>query len=310
MNGDKILIIGLDGADFRYIIPFLKSGELPHLKYLIENGSSSYFLSTEVPFTAQAWSSLLTGCSPAVTGVIDGAVRKNNSYEIIPTHLKGFKGVPFWKILNHYGLKVGLVNVPMTYPPSKIEGYIISGFDTPRGKDDFCYPPSIGRTLKEKISALLDKEHYIAIHSNPHHQRIPLDEYIREIRNAVDLQKEILGELIENIPCNCLMTVFQFTDVINHRTNDRRYIKEVYRMADEFIGYLIDRMPKDTMIFCLSDHGSEPVEIRINLSLILKEAGLLAFKPKIANEAIERIIKRFFPKFMFCLLYTSPSPRD
>ena len=36
-----------------------------------------------------------------------------------------------WEMLGDKGLKVGVVSVPMTYPPRPVNGFRISGFETP-----------------------------------------------------------------------------------------------------------------------------------------------------------------------------------
>jgi predicted AlkP superfamily phosphohydrolase/phosphomutase len=39
--------------------------------------------------------------------------------------------VPFWQRLNEAGLRVGLVNVPFTYPADSIDGFVVTGFGAP-----------------------------------------------------------------------------------------------------------------------------------------------------------------------------------
>ena len=64
----KFIVIGLDGADFSYIDPLIKEGMLPHIARLLKDGTSAKLRSTHVPFTATAWSTLLTGRNPGKTG--------------------------------------------------------------------------------------------------------------------------------------------------------------------------------------------------------------------------------------------------
>ena len=40
-----------------------------------------------------------------------------------PVTPKDRKGIPFWKYLNKYGHKVGIVNIPTTYPADKVDGF-------------------------------------------------------------------------------------------------------------------------------------------------------------------------------------------
>jgi predicted AlkP superfamily phosphohydrolase/phosphomutase len=112
---DKILLIGWYGASWNYIEPLLEEGNLPNIKSLLDIGTRSVLRSTIPPYTNIAWPSLVTGRRPDKTGVFDGTKSIINSYQSIPTNLVGFRGIPIWKWLNNYGLRSGVLNVPMTY---------------------------------------------------------------------------------------------------------------------------------------------------------------------------------------------------
>ena len=55
-----------------------------------------------------------------------------------------------WQILGDHGLKVGSVNVPMTYPPTPVNGFLVSGFETPGPESDFVYPPELKKAILER----------------------------------------------------------------------------------------------------------------------------------------------------------------
>jgi hypothetical protein len=52
-----------------------------------------------------------------------------------------------WRILLDAGYTVGTMNIPFTYPPENLNGFQISGMDTPSGKSPFIYPPQLRSEL-------------------------------------------------------------------------------------------------------------------------------------------------------------------
>ena len=67
----RVLIIGLDGATFDIIGPLMNEGHMPHLKRIIEEGTSGILESTKPPITPAAWTTFMTGKGPGRHGIID-----------------------------------------------------------------------------------------------------------------------------------------------------------------------------------------------------------------------------------------------
>ena len=66
------------------------------------------------------------------------------SHKLVFNNADRLARVPnIWRILGEAGHKVGSVNVPLTYPARKVNGFLISGFDTPDTVGDFVYPPDL-----------------------------------------------------------------------------------------------------------------------------------------------------------------------
>lgn len=59
------------------------------------------------------------------------------------------KSKKIWDYLSFHGMKSIILNHPVTYPPEKINGIMVSGMLTPPGSDDYTYPPEILKGLKE-----------------------------------------------------------------------------------------------------------------------------------------------------------------
>ena len=81
--------------------------------------------------TLPAWSSFLTGCTPGRHGILDFVLRRPGSMNIEFTH-SGLRQVPtLFRHLSDAGRDVGLVCVPTTYPPERLSGPVVAGFDSP-----------------------------------------------------------------------------------------------------------------------------------------------------------------------------------
>jgi predicted AlkP superfamily phosphohydrolase/phosphomutase len=149
--GVKTLIIGLDGATFSLLQPFMDQGCLPTLKALMEDGCSGELRSTIPPITGPAWSSFMTGLNPGEHGIYDFLVRDEKTGKDIPVNAHLRRGKAFWDYLSDAGKKVIVLNVPVTYPPTPVNGVMISGFLTPSGKRDFIYPLNLVDEIENKF---------------------------------------------------------------------------------------------------------------------------------------------------------------
>ena len=125
----RVLVIGLDGAGFEILEPLMKEKRIPNITNLINEGCSGLFESTIPPVTIPAWVSMLTGKNPGKIGCFD--LLKQVGYLSEPSNSCFQGNTPIWQILNKYGIKTGLMNVPGTYPPETIDGFIVTGMMTP-----------------------------------------------------------------------------------------------------------------------------------------------------------------------------------
>ena len=60
----KVIILGLDGATWDLLDPWMEAGELPHIARLVREGASGPLQSTLEPITPCAWASMVTGKNP------------------------------------------------------------------------------------------------------------------------------------------------------------------------------------------------------------------------------------------------------
>ncbi len=151
----RMVIVGLDGMDPELVEGYMDEGKLPNLAKLKEEGYFSPLKTSNPPISPVAWSTFMTGTNPGKHNVFDFLKRDKKSYlpglssaEIgetsrtirlgkrkIPIGKPKIKmlrkSVPFWKILGDHGIFSIVLKVPITFPPEKFKGLLLSGLCTP-----------------------------------------------------------------------------------------------------------------------------------------------------------------------------------
>lgn len=251
----KLFIIGLDGATFDLIKPLIKENKLPNFKKLMENGVYGELKSTIPSVTPLVWPAFYTGKNPGKLGLFDFINIRVGSYETSIANRKKIKAQPIWKILNSYDKKVGIINVPMTYPPDEVDGFMISGMETPSEKSEYTYP----KGLKNEINKVCGK-----------YEIEPGDDIVTEKENLIESMKRINEKLFkatlylkEKKRWDLFIIVFRVIDIIQHAfwnymEGDNKYkniIFQWYQELDKEIGIVIEELDKNSNIILLSDHG-------------------------------------------------------
>lgn len=132
----KIVIIGIDGLDYQLTSKYLKSGFLPNLNQLKKDGFYSKLETTTPPQSPVAWATFITGASPNKHGIFDFIVRDPQNYLLSPVFSPVAKSSvlqadPFWRQAAGRHLPTKILFLPVTYPPEKLNGKMLSGMGTP-----------------------------------------------------------------------------------------------------------------------------------------------------------------------------------
>ncbi|GAB4345946.1 MAG: hypothetical protein Kow0099_26720 [Candidatus Abyssubacteria bacterium] len=144
----KTIVFGIDGVCWEYLNPLLRAGKLPNLANLMRVGAHGILKSTQPPLSPLAWSSFLTGRNPGNHGVMDWWHADDDKRKFRPSNALDRKGRHFWDYLNAAGLRVGIQNIPMTYPAGKPEGYFISGWNSPEQGARAVFPTDVRESIE------------------------------------------------------------------------------------------------------------------------------------------------------------------
>ena len=174
----RAVILGFDGMDPELAGRFIGEGKLPNLAKLQQQGTFRKLRTTFPPISPVAWSTFMTGVNPGKHNIYDFLARDLSNYlpflssaEIkgpkrhwkigkysVPvgkTSIKGMrKGTPFWHWLGKAGIFCSVIRVPVTFPPEKFPGVLLSGMCVPdlkgsQGTFCFCTTRASGDKFRE-----------------------------------------------------------------------------------------------------------------------------------------------------------------
>lgn len=283
----KVFVIGLDCAPPELLFKQWRN-ELPNLKSLFDDGALSTMYSSTPAITVPAWSSMTSSKDPGELGFYGFRNRADYSYDnrYIATSL-AVKEKRVWDFLGEAGKKCTLVGVPQTYPIRPVNGNLISSFLTPSttsSRIQWTYPES----LQKEIQDLLAPEVYDV--DVPQYRTDDKAFLLRQINDMTRKRFRVLRYLLDNKPWDFFMYVEMGVDRIHHglwahhdsshRNHDPaspyvNSIKDYYHFIDQEIGTLLERLPGNTHIIVISDHGVKKMEGGICINEWLRQAGYL-----------------------------------
>ncbi len=274
---NRVILIGIDGASLPVTRRYLE--HLPNIKRIINKGHARTMLSP-MPITPAAWTSIATGTDPTEHGVVDFVYMKPG-HEVGLVNRTLRKRSAIWNTLSEKGYKCIIINYPITYPPEKINGLMVSGFLTPDTGSDFVHPKS----KKEKIMSYC-KEYRIFI-------REPFTgdgkKFVRDIIEVDSSKGDIALRSMDDMDWDFLALAFMGLDHVQHmfwHQIDKRHprhepakedpILKVYKNIDAYLGKIMLKAP-DAPVVIVSDHGFGPLHYYVDMNRFLGRRGYLKY---------------------------------
>jgi len=288
MEQRKLIVLGLDGADWKILEPLMAEGALPNLKRMMDGGSHARLQSTCPPLTAPSWTTIFTGVNPGKHGIYDfwflgkGGIHHNTSRDIQVPYL--------WEIMA--GRKIIAFNIPFMYPPrGGLNSAVVSGFNTPSAASQFTLP----KELREEILSMApDYDFSIGkagklLQAGASSDMSSLNNII--MRNLAN-KKKVAKHLLSTRPWELAIVVFSATDwaqhffmheFLNAEKKSPTMVGMVYSSIDSFVA---EFLANDYDVIVVSDHGFREVRRHLYLNEYLKRQGHLVLK---ADPPIRRI---------------------
>jgi predicted AlkP superfamily phosphohydrolase/phosphomutase len=151
----RVVIVGFDGQEPKLTDRFMAEGKLPGFARLAAEGSYTRLATTFPSVSPVAWSSFATGTHPAKHNIFDFLGRDLRTYLPVlsstefdmserflplgryripirrPTVRLLRKSRTFWSILGEHGIWSTVLRVPITFPPERFHGALLSAMCVP-----------------------------------------------------------------------------------------------------------------------------------------------------------------------------------
>lgn len=281
----RVIVLGLDGATWDLLHPWLDAGHLPHLARLRAGGAWGRLRSTIPPFTATAWATFATGMNPGKHGVFDFWVRGAQGGRL-PIDAGKLRAPTLWQRLSGAGKRVAVVNVPLTYPPVPVNGVLVCGMLTPPRAEVFTHPTELSREIRRAFGAYRP-DPYAAIAQSAR--------FLRDALHWTAQQERVHRWLFEQEPWDLFVQVIQAPDVIEHlfwtyllpghadydapdAKSFRRAALTIFQRIDEIVGHRLSALRGDDVFVLMSDHGMGEATHWFNLNRFLVESGFLTLR--------------------------------
>jgi predicted AlkP superfamily phosphohydrolase/phosphomutase len=281
----RTIVVGLDGASWRLLDPWIEDGTLPNLARLRAGSSWAAHRSCLPPVTFPNWKCYSAGKDPGGFGVFWFERVDLADGRIEVTDRRDFRTAELWDYLNDDGQRVGVVNMPTMYPPRNLDGVVVAGGpDAVEGEyrsidGEYTSPPELAGQLEERFDYSVHPEPLLS--SNEERGR-----EVEAILELLDSRFEAAVALLEERDLALVHVTLFYLNVLHHFFWDEEPTRRAWELVDGWLGRLAEL--EDTNLVVMSDHGSAPVTTEFYINEWLAERGYQARRPTV-DDALRRV---------------------
>jgi predicted AlkP superfamily phosphohydrolase/phosphomutase len=283
----RVLLIGWDGADWRILDPMLESGMLPNLQALIDRGTRGVLRSTTPNHSWAAWPSFLTGMEPSNHGVYDIFERETGARKNLPVTYRSIKEKTMLADLAAAGCTTVMTNLPLTFPPPRVDGRIVAGGVLPKWRP-FTHPESLAGELEEAGAPFpINGMSWTTFRNRP-------EPFLQEARALTEARTKANLHLLDTTDWRFASLIYVATDRVQHcldkyvapdhpdfatlsRQALAEKVRDVYRVLDDALGRTLERAGDDDLVLFVSDHGFQSCTRAVHMDRLLEHLGFLRF---------------------------------
>ncbi|HEU5041098.1 MAG TPA: alkaline phosphatase family protein [Gemmatimonadales bacterium] len=139
-----LVMIGLDAADLDLVRRLAGEGALPTLRRLMEAGTTGALAGNASRFAGGVWPTFYTGRDVAAHGLFHNKLWRHERMRCEIARADWFPEPPFWERLGGSGLRLAVLDVPMTVAtPKPIDGISLAGWGTHDVIARGAWPPAL-----------------------------------------------------------------------------------------------------------------------------------------------------------------------
>ncbi|MDH3215072.1 MAG: alkaline phosphatase family protein [Candidatus Krumholzibacteria bacterium] len=147
----QVVFIGIDGASWEFIDPLIEQGQLPNLARIKREGAYARLRSIPCYVSPPSWATMLTGYLPYKTGVYTYGKWDRSRREFSSVNAADVEVPSIWDVASQGGRRVGVFNIPMTYPSRTVRGAMVSGMLTPIDMGEPPHGRPVSRQDRQKL---------------------------------------------------------------------------------------------------------------------------------------------------------------
>jgi predicted AlkP superfamily phosphohydrolase/phosphomutase len=274
----KLIIIGLDAADYQLTRTFMEDGDLPRLSAIRDQGCFSSLKSVIPPQTAPAWTSITTGVNPGKHGIY--YFYNFSTTPLTITNATNTSAPRIWDYVEAIDEKSVVVNVPVTYPVHKISGSIVSGIPPWYIDERSVYPGALLDRLKGARYEI-DTPMSRGLEKQP-------DVLVSRLLATEEKRVDVFLDLLSKDEWSFGMIVLTALDRLQHKAlgkgeEKNKAVRRGYHEVDGLVGKIIDSLGEGVSFLIVSDHGFNERPIAFYPNAWLHGRGLLERKSSIRN---------------------------
>ncbi len=273
-----LIVIGIDGGEWKVIHRLWDEGKLPNLKKIADRGIATT-LHTAYNSSPVIWTTIATGVVPAVHGITDFVVPTSRGDVPISSDVR--KVPALWNMLSRTGKRVAVLNWWGSWPAETVNGVVLSD----RALTNLEQRISPASYLVRFNEDLRRADAEPGLFTSAEEQR--QDRVMA--RSAAHLVKE---------GYDLVLLYFRSTDIVSHNewkyfepegfdpidprelAEHRDRVPRIYEAVDQEIGRILAAASPQADVLVLSDHGfhadhNEDIKALVDMDAVLERLGYL-----------------------------------
>jgi predicted AlkP superfamily phosphohydrolase/phosphomutase len=272
----RLFVLSLDGVGHSFVQHAARTGLMPNLAKLLKEGGLARMNSVIPTVSTVAWATYMTGVNPGKHGIFGYVDREPKPFTAFVPTARDLKTTTLWEIIGRTGKRVGVINVPLTYPPRAVNGFMVGCFLSPE-LAKATYPAELAPRLME-MEYRIDADMSLA--------RGDLAAFAADCGETMARRFAAAFKLMRSEPWEFFQLHVMSTDRINHflwgdwRDGHQGVAPEFetfYRKLDTYLGELLQHLPQNCRLAMLSDHGFCRAKADLYLNHWLEKNGYLHF---------------------------------
>lgn len=285
-----VLWIGLDGLDWEILDRLSAAGKMPNWTRLVGTGYSTRITSFVPILSPIVWTTVATGVSPPLHGILDFQEVDPKSGQKVPISGRSRRVPAVWNVASAAGKKVGVVAWWASHPAEEVNGFFITDHASPIFYEKLplsgvAYPPALeagvaqivareGRVSPGELGRFVDAppseiEAALASGAGMENPIVALSRILAATRVAQRIARDLYDRHLPDLT----MLYIEGTDEIGHVfapdapprlscTSEADFAKyghavdEYYAVIDRLLGQWMRRTAEDrATLLVQSDHG-------------------------------------------------------